>query len=374
MRVVMLSKALVVGAYQRKCELIAAHDDIELTVFTPPAWAGQPLERAHVSGYTLRALPIRFEGNFHLHHYPTLARALAASRPDVFHIDEEPYNLATFLALRAAGALRKRHGIPVRTLFFTWQNLLRRYPPPFNWMERYVLTHVDGGIAGSQEAAQVCRAKGFAGDMPVIPQFGVDETRFHPAHRSARPDGAFTIGYAGRLVPEKGVDVLLRAVAGLPDNARLMVIGAGPERAALEQLSGALGLAGRVMFQPPSPSTEMPQVYAQFDALVLPSRAQANWKEQFGRVLIEAMACGVPVVGSTCGEIPHVIGEAGLIFAENDAEALRTQLARLLESPGLRADLARRGRERALARYTMRRIADQTVEVYRRLQTSPKRV
>ena len=342
MRVVMLSKALTVAEYQRKCELIAAHDDIELTVFTPAAWAGQPLERAHVSGYTLRALPIRFDGNFHLHHYPTLARELAASRPDVFHIDEEPYYLATFLALRAAGALRKRHEIPVKTLFFTWQNLLRRYPPPFNWMERHVLTHVDGGIAGNQEAAQVCRAKGFAGDMPVIPQFGVDE--------------------------------LLRAVAGLPDNAQLMVIGAGPERAALERLSGTLGLAGRVIFQPPCPSTDMPQVYAQFDALVLPSRAQANWKEQFGRVLIEAMACGVPVIGSTCGEIPNVIGDAGLIFAENDAEALRAQLARLIASPSLRETLARRGRERIQARYTMRRIADQTVEVYRRLQTSPKRV
>ncbi len=363
MRVVMLSKALIVGAYQRKCELIAAHDDVELTVFTPPAWAGQPLQRAHVSGYTLRALPIRFDGNFHLHHYPTLTRELAASRPDVLHIDEEPYNLATFLALRAARGAAP----PIRTLFFTWQNLLRRYPPPFNWMERYALTHVDGGIAGNQEAAQVCRAKGFAGDMPVIPQFGVDETRFRPVARSAQQNGAFTIGYAGRLVQEKGVDVLLRAVAGLPDHARLVIVGAGPERAALERLSIALGLAGRVIFQSPSPSTEMPQVYARFDALVLPSRAQANWKEQFGRVLIEAMACGVPVIGSTCGEIPNVIGEAGLIFAENDAEALRAQLARLIEWPMLRADLAQRGRERVMARYTMRRIADQTVAVYRQL-------
>lgn len=373
MRVVMLSKALVVGEYQRKCELIAAHDDIELTVLAPAAWAGQPLERAHVSGYTLRALPIRFDSNFHLHHYPTLARALAASRPDVFHIDEEPYNLATFLALRAA----QKAAPAVKTLFFTWQNLLRRYPPPFNWMERYTLTRVDGGIAGNQEAAQVCRAKGFAGEMPVIPQFGVDETRFHPVDRNdgkTRQAGMFTIGYAGRLVPEKGIDVLLRAVAGLPDTARLVVIGSGPERAALEQLSIALGLAGRVTFRPPSPSTEMPQVYAQFDALALPSRAQANWKEQFGRVLIEAMACGVPVIGSTCGEIPNVIGEAGLTFAENDAEALRAQLARLIESPALRADLAQRGRARVLARYAMRRIADQTVEVYRQLRADAKRV
>ncbi len=378
MRVVMLSKALIVGEYQRKCELIAAHDDIALTVFTPPAWAGQSLERAHVSGYTLRILPIRFDGNFHLHYYPTLGRELAASRPDVFHIDEEPYNLATFLALRAAASLQshRRSGgaRSPRTLFFTWQNVLRRYPPPFNWMERYVLTHVDNGIAGNQEAAQVCRAKGFAGDMPVIPQFGVDESHFRPRARAVERDGQFTIGYAGRLVPEKGIDVLLRAVAGLPPTTRLMIIGAGPERSALEQLSAGLGLTGRVIFRPPSPSTEMPQVYGEFDALVLPSRTQRNWKEQFGRVLIEAMACGVPVIGSTCGEIPNVIGEAGLIFAENDAEALRAQLARLIASPALRAELAQRGRERVLAHYTMRHIADQTAQTYRQLHIEPKRV
>ncbi len=101
MRVVMVSKALVAGAYQRKCELIAAHDDVELTVMVPPAWGPQSLERAHTAGYDLRVIPIRFGGNFHLHHYPTLARELAAARPDIVHIDEEPYNLATFLALRA---------------------------------------------------------------------------------------------------------------------------------------------------------------------------------------------------------------------------------------------------------------------------------
>ena len=378
MRVAMLSKALVVGAYQRKCELIAAHDDVELTVFAPPAWAGQPLERAHLAGYTLRELPVRFNGNFHLHYYPTLARELAAARPDVFHIDEEPYNLATFLALRLPLRLPlpsgERAGVrggstQPKSLFFTWQNLLRRYPPPFRWFERYVFAHAAGAIAGNEEAAQVCRAKGYTGDMAVIPQFGVDEAVFCPEEGHVRrAESPFTIGYAGRLVPEKGIDLLLRAVAGLPDHARLVVIGSGPERDPLKRLAAELGLGPRVEFRDPAPSTQMPQVYAGLDAFVLPSRTQSNWKEQFGRVLIEAMACGVPVVGSTCGEIPNVIGDAGLVFAENDAGALRAQLACLIDSADLRADLARRGRARVLAHYTMRRIADQTVEVYRQLR------
>ena len=125
----MVSKALVVGAYQRKAELIAAQP-VDLTVFTPPEWGDRrgttQLERAHTQGYTLRALPVRINKNFHLHHYPTLTRELAKIRPDILHMDEEPYNLATWLALRAARKL----GIP--TLFFTWQNIHRRYPWPFS--------------------------------------------------------------------------------------------------------------------------------------------------------------------------------------------------------------------------------------------------
>jgi glycosyltransferase involved in cell wall biosynthesis len=100
---------------------------------------------------------------------------------------------------------------------------------------------------------------------------------------------------------------------------------------------------------------------------VLPSRSRPNWVEQFGRVLIEAMACGVPVVGSDCGEIPNVVGDAGLIFPEGDVEALRECLARLMREGDLWADLSRRGRERVLAHFTQAQIAAQTVAVYRRV-------
>ncbi len=102
----------------------------------------------------------------------------------------------------------------------------------------------------------------------------------------------------------------------------------------------------------------------ELDVLVLPSRTQPNWKEQFGRVLIEAMSCGVPVIGSTCGEIPQVIGEAGLVFPEGDVAALRAALSRLIDQPELRAELARRGRARVLAEFTQAAIARRHVAVY----------
>ncbi|RPI51817.1 MAG: glycosyltransferase, partial [Chloroflexi bacterium] len=105
--------------------------------------------------------------------------------------------------------------------------------------------------------------------------------------------------------------------------------------------------------------------YRQLDVLVVPSRTRPNWKEQFGRVAVEAMACGVPVVGSDSGEIPHVLGDAGLIFAEDDVAALGGHLVRLMQDAGLRAELAGKGRRRVLEHYTQARVAADTYEVYR---------
>jgi glycosyltransferase involved in cell wall biosynthesis len=124
-------------------------------------------------------------------------------------------------------------------------------------------------------------------------------------------------------------------------------------------------LAERVTFHHHIPSEEMPAFYKALDALVLPSLSKPNWKEQFGRVLIEAMACGVPVVGSDSGEIPRVIGDAGMITPEGQATALAQALASLRDDNSLRQKLGRAGRERVLATYTHTRIAEATCEVYR---------
>ncbi|RMF29476.1 MAG: glycosyl transferase family 1, partial [Chloroflexi bacterium] len=177
MRVLMLSKACLVGAYQRKLEEIARLG-VELLVVVPPSWRDErgtiPLERAYTQGYALAVEPVALNGHFHLHFYPRLGRWFRRFRPQIVHIDEEPYNLATFQAMRLARRYK------TRALFFSWQNLLRRYPIPFCWMERYVLRQADYGLVGNREAARVWRAKGYRGPLRVIPQFGVDPELFRP--------------------------------------------------------------------------------------------------------------------------------------------------------------------------------------------------
>ena len=360
MRVLMLSKACIVGIYQRKLEQIAQRG-IELLALVPPSWRDergeQPLERVYTQGYDLRAIPIALNGNFHLHWYPTLGGVMRAFQPHIVHIDEEAYNAATWQALWLA----RRH--KAKSLFFTWQNIERHYPPPFSWGESWVMNRVDTALAGTQSAADVLRAKGYTKSIHVIPQFGTDPDLFQPA--SARPNRPFTIGYLGRLVEEKGVALLLEAAAHLSGDWQMRFVGGGPLHEALVQQAQALGIAERVTFVGQVPSTDMPMHYRALDALVLPSLTRPNWKEQFGRVLVEAMASGVPVVGSDSGAIPDVIGDAGVIVPEGSCEALTRALQYLLDQPDERERLAFAGRARVLAHYTHDQIAAATVDVYR---------
>jgi glycosyltransferase involved in cell wall biosynthesis len=361
LRVVILSKALVVGTYHSKLKQLAAQPDLDLIAVVPPSWRDERgelrLEPTPVEGYQLIVTPLRFNGNFHLHYYPQFDRLLQQLKPDLVHIDEEPYNLATFLAQRAARAVK------ARTIFFSWQNLNRTYPPPFRWFERYVLSHAAAGIVGNRDSEEVWRAKGYGGPLTIIPQVGVEPGLFKPLDNRNR-GSTFVIGYAGRFVEEKGLDLLLEALSGLVGDWRAELAGSGPDQPRLAELARQLQIADRVRFLPWLPSEQIVDYYHAIDALVLPSRTWPNWKEQFGRVLVDAMACGVPVIGSTCGEIPNVIGDAGLIFPEDDMTSLRAQLQRLHDDATLRCELAQRGRQRVLEHFTQAQIARQTYEVY----------
>lgn len=373
MRVLMVSKACLVGTYQSKLEKIGSNRGIELGVIVPTEWRDRAgtlkFEPLHTSGYQLWVDPIRFNGSYHLHYYHTLNKRIDQFRPDIIHMDEEPYNLATWLALKAAQRRK------IRFLFFTWQNLYRRYPPPFRWMEQQVLSESDFGIMGNRDAADVFKRKGYKGPQAILPQFGISPYSFYPPKESRPPLSArtgsggtqarYVVGYAGRFVPEKGVDLLIKSLGDikhLPWELRLA--GTGPDQAALEAQIGKSGLQDRVTFFGSLPSADMPHFLRQLDILVLPSLTQTNWKEQFGRILIEAMATEVVVLGSDSGEIPHVIGEGGLTFAEGNRLDLAEKLSKLMVSDQLRRELGLKGRARVLANYTQEKIAAQTIAIY----------
>jgi glycosyltransferase involved in cell wall biosynthesis len=240
---------------------------------------------------------------------------------------------------------------------------LRSYKFPLSWIDRWMLKQARWAIAGNHEAEQVLRRRGYAGDVAVIPQYGVDPKLFAPQAESPA-HAVWTIGFLGRLLEEKGLHTLLQAVATLNFPFELVLTGQGPMAEALKMQVARLGLDARVRFVPSVPNAEVPKALRDLDVLVLPSETRKDWKEQFGRVLVEAMACGVPVVGSDSGEIPHVIGQAGLVFPEGQPAPLAECLTRLHTDAALYARCVVQGRTRALAEFTNEGIARKTFAFY----------
>ncbi|GAA1172432.1 hypothetical protein GCM10009584_11700 [Ornithinimicrobium humiphilum] len=289
-----------------------------------------------------------------------LWRALGKRR-DVLDVHEEPFAVSTLETLLVR-ALRQPS---VPYALYSAQNLDKRYPVPFRWWQRWALRHARAVVVCNSEAGRICQDRGFPGVPDVVP-LGVDVSLYSPADRPPpRQDAPVEVGYVGRLAPHKGVTVLLEAVAAYPD-LRLTVVGAGPQEAELRARAAAPDLAGRVTFVGSATPEELPELLRRLDVLAVPSLTTPGWVEQFGRVVVEAMAAGVPVVSSDSGALPDVVGDAGLLVPEADARALGAALLRVCREPGLWEQLRERGLERA-QECSWQRVAARYDEIYRRM-------
>ncbi|WP_428963023.1 glycosyltransferase family 4 protein [Micromonospora fluostatini] len=298
---------------------------------------------------------------------PVRRSDLPASPPDVVHIIGEAAYLSTWQVLR----LCRRYWPTAPTTLYAAQNVVTRFPMPFPLLERDAYRRVDMILPITPAARDVLRAKGYRGATTIVP-LGVDTRTFQPP-AAPRAAGPFTVGFVGRLEPHKGVLDLLRA-AELVD-CDVLLVGDGSLAPDVER--AAARRPGRVRRHSWVGHAELPALLAAMTALALPSvevvqRNVLPWigiplREQFGRVLVEAMACGVPVVGSDVGEIPYVVGDAGLVFPAGDVTALAERLARLRDRPDLARDLASRGLHRARTEFAWDRVAERLCELWRGL-------
>ena len=290
-----------------------------------------------------------------------LRRAIREFHPDVLFLDEEPWSLA---ALQTLICLR---GKEARLTFYTKQNLRLSLPPPFRQIQSWAFRRATLALAISQEAVEILRWKAYTGPVEILPH-GVDLELFRPGEgdrvRAEKGLRGLVFGYFGRLVPEKGVrDLVEAALRFLGDGgqkaATFFIVGSGPERDWLTQRVAGSPYAGRFVFREKVSHDAVGESLAACDVVVLPSRTVPRWKEQFGRVIIEALACGVPVIGSDSGEIPVLIEKigGGLVFPEGDAAALADQMEVLWRDPALRRSLAERGRSTVVTKYSMDAVA-----------------
>lgn len=341
-RILRLSHSAVVPEWRER-ERKLRRRGFEVTLVTAKTWyeGGRLVRFDPVSdGFARAAHTLGRHPNLFLFD-PRLLWQVLGEQWDVIDIHEEPCALATAEVLLLRWARRQRAPF----VLYSAQNIEKRYPPPFRWMERWALRHAAGLSVCNRAAGRIVERKGFTSHATLIP-LGVDVERFSPADREPPKEGMAHIGYVGRLADHKGVDVLLRSLARL-EGVTLELVGAGPEEGSLRELATILGLGGRVSFAGSSGHEELPLRYRSFDAVVVPSVPTPAWEEQFCRVAIEAMASGVPVVASRSGALPEVVGEAGLLVDPGDEQSLAVALERLAGDPSLWMRLRRAGLERA---------------------------
>ena len=342
----------------------------EVTTVAPERFAGDlramAVEALEGEAAQLRTVRVTWQRVPHLMSYADAARVMDGSW-DVVHGWEEPYVRAGAQIARCA---------PPGAAFVpaTFQNIGKRYPWPLSAFERTTMTRADGWIAFGETARSTLSSRPLYAARPVrvIPP-GVDVARFAPDRdRGSRirrdlgwPDADLVVGFLGRFVVEKGVRVLRDALERVSAPWRALFVGGGPLEAELRAFekrhpSGVKVVTGVAHHDVPAWLNAM-------TILCAPSQTTVRWREQFGRMLIEAMASGLPVIASDSGEMPFVVDGAGVIVSEGDVSGWASAIERLLGDGGERRERAARGLETARSRFAWPIVARQHLEFFEEL-------
>lgn len=373
-RVLFVSHTYIVGVNQGKLDAIANMGN-EVGLLVPQHWKALQwnkrfaVERPYPQVRIYDA-PILFEGRAGAHFYlpNAILRAITNFRPDIIQIEEEVFSLVAF----EVALIAKRFHIPI--VLFGWENMDRQLSAPRRWMRQFVFANTQCIIAGNHEGADLVKQWGYTKAIEIMPQMGVDTDLFSPQLRDHQPTTTdLRIGCVGRIAHHKGIDTLLLAAHQLKQQGcrfQLYMCGSGPDEEKFKALAQAYDLSEFIIWRGGVRHDEVPAEMGKIDVLVLPSRTMPTWKEQFGHVLIEAMAVGLPVVGSTCGEIPNVVGNQELVFPEGDASTLAAILLRLIQDEHWRESMAQHSLDRVDQHYSHQRIATRLIDLWQSILQS----
>ncbi len=348
-RVLSVSHSYVVGLNRALPDALARLG-WDVTVAAPAFFPGEfraiTLEPGDAGSTRVMPVALRAARRTHVMMWGRGLRRLLDDDWDIVHAWEEPYIFA--------GAQIARWRTRGRLVFASFQNIAKRYPPPFNWIERYSMARADAWIAfGTTVERALAGRPGYAGKPHRVIAPGLDLASFSVdarARESARDELGFSasdcvVGFAGRFVPEKGLSTLTAGLDRARAEWKALFVGGGPLERELRRW--AARHPGRVRVLSAVTHPRMPRYLNAMDLLALPSHTTPRWREQFGRVLVEAMACGVAVVGSDSGEIPHVIRDAGVVVPEGDVDGWARAIDAVAGDPDRRGQLVRQGLSRA---------------------------
>ena len=380
MKLLIISHSCVTPINQQFYVELERQTNWQITIVTPSNWKseyGKILNPQPWSNYQgrLLGLPVWLSGNIPLHIYrSTFIQLLKELEPDFIYVHQEPYAIQT-----AQIYLANSLSINKPIAFFTWQNIFKRYPFIFRQIEKLTFQKTNIAFTGSRSAEEVLRQKDYQGNCVMLPS-GIDTDIYTYSNQAEElknnlraGENEVIIGYLGRIVAEKGLKTLLQALEQIQELPwRLVMVGAGEYETEFKRIANELKLNQRISYLGYIPHTEAPVYLSAFDLLVLPSETQPNWKEQFGRVIIESMACNTPVIGSNSGEIPYLIESTGggLTFPEAQPKALAEQLSKLIRDRNVRLSLGEQGRQSVVRNYTNSSLARSFADTIEKVLTA----
>jgi glycosyltransferase involved in cell wall biosynthesis len=346
-------------------------DEWEVTAAAPAFFHGdlRPIRAERFDGEkaALELLPTYLSRSPHLFFYGARLRELLDRDWDIVHCWEEPYVIA---GGQVAWWTRQKS----RLVFWTGQTRVKNYPPPFGQIERYCFRRCAGWLSRGQLGVEAMMTKGYGHKPHEAIGLGVDIDTFKPDRQSGiailRQLGwdevaAPIVDYVGRFVEEKGLRTLMAALDAVTTRWRAIFVGGGPMENELKTWSARY--ANRVRVVPAVTHDRVPEYLNAFDLLCAPSRTTPGWREIFGRMVIEAFACRVPVLSSDSGELPNVVADAGMIVGEDKVKEWTRALEMLLSNPTMRDDFGTRGFDRVNFHFTWAAIARKHLNFLERL-------
>ena len=343
---------------------------VDLILLTPTKWK-HPLkvfkaEKENEIHYETKN--IIFNGYEKIFFYfPWIGLGIRKIKPDIIHVEQGTDSLSYFQAI----LMKKLFHRKAKIVCFTWMNFDYKSPFPLNRIEKFNLKNTDHLICGTREGEKVMRKKGYKGPISFMPQVGVNPDFFvkkdvRKLKKSLRLDG-LVIGFVGRIVKDKGLDILLDSLGSIKGDWKLLMVGKGPFKDEMMEQAKKLGIEKRIVFSGFISPEKVPDYLNCMDILVLSSIRSKKEKEQFGRVLIEAMACEVAVIGSDVGGISNTISDAGLVFKEGSVKELRDKITLLMKNRKILQKYAKAGRKRVIENYTNKILAEKIYNIYKKL-------
>ena len=355
-------------ANRRIYDFISNRHGVNLKVIAPSNWIenykyyGNKNSDTLKIGYELIYLNNYFPGKPHLMFYTfKLYKIFKNFLPDIIYVNAEPENILMLQVILFA----KIYSPKSKIIFVTWRNIkyeLLNYPYKLQLIHRIVekITYkfADACRSFNPTGKELLANAGFKKRIDVIP-WGID-TDLYFFKNTEKKDSELTLGYVGRFVKPKGLEMIALAIYNLRKKypVKGILVGDGPIKKDLLKTFDRLNISNHITIVNTVKGDEIVSWLHRMDIFLLPSYSTKKWKEQFGRVLVEAMSAGIPVVGSSSGEIPWVIGNSGLVFREGDQLDMEEKISELICDYKKRDSFSILGRESVIKRFEIKLISE----------------